>query len=94
MFRLLKDNKAQAVMGEYVLTFFLVIGVMSAMTIYLKRALQGQIYSARDEMANMVATRASGQYTGRLYVGYEPYYLNSVSTLNRVIGATSVHTVR
>ncbi len=86
MFRYLKTNRAQAVSGEYVLVFFLVVGMMTAMTFYFKRAVQARIYDARNTMFNTVLIRAkkTGYYTGNLLAEYEPYYdVNRVSTIVR-----------
>ena len=76
-------NKAQAVMGEYVLVFFLAIGMATAMTIYFKRGVQARIHDARDAMLNIVVNRTAGYYTGNIQIGYEPYYGNTVSTVVR-----------
>src|SRR3989338_9576767 len=76
-------NKAQAVMGEYVLVFFLAIGMATAMTIYFKRGVQARIFDARNAMLNIVVNRTAGYYTGNIQIGYEPYYGNTVSTVSR-----------
>ncbi len=74
-------------MGEYVLVFFLAIGMVTAMTIYFKRAIQARIYDARNTMLNMVISRAQVSYNTDLgniiQIGYEPYYSNTVSTVVR-----------
>lgn len=88
MLRYLKTNRAQAVSGEYVLVFFLVVGMMTAMTVYFKRAVQARIYDARNTMLNMVLIRAkkTGYYPGNLQTEYEPYYdANRVSTIVRKV---------
>ena len=75
MLKYLKTNKAQAVMGEYVLVFVLAIGMVTAMTVYFKRAVQARIYGARNSMMNTVANLA-GDYYGNTFLQreYEPYY--------------------
>ena len=83
MLRYFKTNKAQAVMGEYVLVFFVVMGMATAMTIYFKRGVQARIFDARNAMLNMVLNRTQGYYTGNVQIGYEPYYGNTVSTVAR-----------
>ena len=83
MLRYFKTNKAQAVMGEYVLVFFVVIGMATAMTIYFKRAVQARVFEARNAMLNMVLNRTQGYYTGDVQIGYEPYYGNTISTTAR-----------
>lgn len=89
MLRYLKTNKAQAVMGEYVLVFFVVIGMATAMTIYFKRAVQARIFDARNTMMNIVVNRTRGYYSGSVYYEYEPYYGNTVSTVARRENATT-----
>lgn len=73
-------------MGEYVLLFFLAVGVITAMTVYFKRAVQARIFDARNTMLNTVVLRAgsSGYYTvdelkSNVLIGYEPYYGNTVA---------------
>ena len=60
MLRYLKTNKAQAVIGEYVLVFFLAIGMVTAMTIYFKRAVQARIHGARDVMLDIFRKTLDG----------------------------------
>lgn len=83
MINILSNKKAQAVMGEYVMTFFLIIAVMTTMTVFLKRTLQGRIREAKGEMRNIVATRSGGIFTGEIHTQYEPYYVNTVATVDR-----------
>ncbi len=70
-------------MAEYVLVFFVVMGVATAMTIYFKRAIQARVYDARNTMLNMVVQRTKGYYTGNIQIGYEPYYSNTASVVVR-----------
>ena len=83
MLRYFKTNKAQAVIGEYVLVFFLAIGMVTAMTIYFKRAVQARIHDARDAMLNIVINRSAGYFSDDIQIEYEPYYGNTVSTVVR-----------
>ncbi len=84
MLRYLKTNKAQAVMGEYVLVFLLVMGMVTAMTVYFKRAVQARIFDARNSMMSMVANMANDYYNNvTLSHIYEPYYGNTDSTVAR-----------
>lgn len=76
-------------MGEYVLVFFVVIGMATVMTIYFKRALQARIFDARNTMLNTVLNRTQGYYTGNILIGYEPYYGNTVSTIIRQENTTT-----
>lgn len=70
-------------MGEYVLMFLLVVGMVTAMTIYFKRTVQARMFDARNTMFNMVIDRSDGYYNGDLQLGYEPYYGNTDSIVNR-----------
>ena len=93
MLKLLRQNKAQAVMSEYLLIFFVTIGMISAMTIYFKRAVQARVYSARHFVVNDIAARiiSSGYYAGNiitLYTQYEPYYANTQSLVDRRTSST------
>jgi hypothetical protein len=84
MLRYLKTNKAQVVMSEYVLMFFLAAGMVTAMTIYFKRAVQARMADARNSMINMVANRAGDYYdNGFLQREYEPYYSSADSMVMR-----------
>ncbi|MDP8213459.1 MAG: hypothetical protein P9X22_09285 [Candidatus Zapsychrus exili] len=79
MLRLFKEKKAQTSIGEYALTFFLVIGAIATMTIFVRRAIQARIYSAHKIIADTVETRAAGyKMAGNVFVEYEPYYTNTV----------------
>lgn len=60
---------------QYALTFFLIVGVVGAMTFYFKRALQGRIRDATVYMTHTVRN----VYTGNVYVQYEPYYIETVA---------------
>lgn len=60
--------------GEYAVVIAMVLAVLTAMTVYFKRVLQGRIYDVRNYMVNEVRTRTEGEYSGNLYLGYEPYY--------------------
>lgn len=83
MLKSLRNKNAQAVMGEYVLVIFLVMAVLTAMTIYFKRAVQARIHDARDYMVSEVRVRTAGSFDGNLYKEYEPYYGNTVATVFR-----------
>ena len=76
MFRILKNNKGQGIAVQYVLTFFLVIGVVSAMSVYFRRALLSRIRDARNYMVRTV----DEVYSGNLYLEYEPYYVKTEQT--------------
>lgn len=77
-------------MGEYVLVFLLVMGMITAMTVYFKRAVQARIYDARKSMMRTVANLA-GDYYNNVFLQreYEPYYGNTVSTVIRQESTTT-----
>lgn len=75
MLRLLKNKKAQNTM-EYALLIAIVIGVFSAMQIYLRRGLQARIRQGADNIPGLVSTQAGS--TGLFNASetqYEPYYI-------------------
>lgn len=71
----LRKNKGQGIAVEYVLTFFVVAAVVSGMSIYFRRTVQGRIRDAREYMVRTV----QGEYSGTLYSQYEPYYSESTA---------------
>lgn len=89
MLRYLKNRRAQAVMGEYMLVIFLVLAVIVGMTIYFKRAVQARIHDARDYMVREVRTRTEGEFGGNLYKEYEPYYSNVMAFVIRDVDHTT-----
>ena len=83
MFKNLHNNRAQATVGEYLLVFFLITGMITAMTIYFRRALQARAKDTRNYMFTEVAQRTQGVYSGNFFVEYEPYYSRSDSVIFR-----------
>lgn len=73
-----RKRRAQ-VIGEYVILIALVVMVMAAMTIFLRRALQARIKDAKDTM--MTTVRDS--HNGTIPDEYEPYYLIQNSEVTR-----------
>lgn len=80
MFKILKTDRAQAITGDYLLTFFLVVGIISAMTVFVQRALQAKFRDARNFAVNAIIRNA---YDGPIWFAYEPYYANVASTSGR-----------
>lgn len=77
MFKTLRDRKGQNSAIQYALTFFLIIGVVTTMAVYVRRAVQGKIYDARNYMfmtANAVYSNRQLNLVGVLSLQYEPYY--------------------
>ena len=81
MLKYLKNKKAQVVAGEYVVTFFLGVAILTAMTVYFQRALQGRMYDARESMFNVVEQRTEGYFDGNMQKEYEPYYTETDSRI-------------
>ena len=79
MFKFLKNNRAQVVSAENILVLFVVLGVMSVMTVYFKRAIQARVHDARDAVLSSIDSSTQGYYGGPLYYDYEPYYTNAES---------------
>ena len=73
-------KKAQIV-TEYVLTFFVVLGVFITMAVYIQRTLQGRI---RDAQMYAFSSVNAAYLNGSLKtVQYEPYYANAISYADR-----------
>jgi len=80
MLRLLRNKKAQNTM-EYALLIAIVIGVFTAMQIYVRRGLQARIKAGTDNIPGMVITQVGtvGNVAATNMFGtaeqYEPYYI-------------------
>jgi len=83
MLRKLKSKKAQAVSGEYILVFFLVVGMLSAMTLFVRRALQSRVRDTYQYVVNTVVDRTREHYNGAYNFQYEPYYLLTNAFVDR-----------
>lgn len=77
------NKKGQAIASEYTLVIFIVIGMVSAMTVYFRRAVQAKIYAARNMTVNYVLNATNQEFAGNLYVEYEPYYGSMESETER-----------
>jgi len=81
MLRLLRSKKAQNT-AEYAILIALVIGVFSAMQIYVRRGLQARVKGGADRLPYAVIGQAmqTGDVTTDQFLGdpadlqYEPYY--------------------
>jgi hypothetical protein len=79
-------KKGQSVSGEYVLLAVLVVLAITAMTVYVRRTLQGRM---RD--ASMVAVLRANTALGQdVLIEYEPYYTDTAADT----AAASVKTQR
>lgn len=75
MLHLLRNRRAQNTM-EYAILIALVIGVFSAMQIYLRRGMQARIKAGTDNIPGEVLTQAGSN--ANLFgtaTQYEPYYI-------------------
>lgn len=86
----LRQKKGQAVFGEYVLLAVIAVAVVAAMTVYIRRALQGRVRDAVMGSAATIRTPFSAdggmtfsQYDGIVHIQYEPYYANRVSVIDQ-----------
>ncbi|MCG2713864.1 MAG: hypothetical protein L6308_03335 [Candidatus Omnitrophica bacterium] len=73
MLRLLKNRKAQNTM-EYALLIAVVIGVFSAMQLYLRRGMQARLKSGSDNITEAVLSGSNVTVFGN-ETQYEPYYM-------------------
>lgn len=79
MLQLLKSRKAQNTM-EYALLISIVIGVFSAMQLYIRRGMQARIKNGVDNVPNMVLSQETNkpELVKSLFGDeeqYEPYYV-------------------
>jgi hypothetical protein len=79
MFKELQKNGGQVTMTEYLVIFFLVIGAIVSMSVYVQRALQGRMRDARQYMI----TEAAKAHQGPIHYEYEPYYGYVASNVQR-----------
>ena len=76
MFIRFRQRQGQSVIGQYAITFFVVIAMISVMTIYVRRGIQGRIYAAKKHMIETIRAGATGV---AIPDQYEPYYANKTS---------------
>ncbi len=78
MLRLLKNRKAQSTM-EYALLIAVIIGVVSAMQIYMRRSMQAKMKAGADNMPGVVLQGTEAADKAQTLFGtekqYEPYYI-------------------
>ena len=79
----LKNNKAQANLGEYALIFLMAMTVLTVMSVYFKRIIQARLYDAKKTMVDMVAEETQGLHEGNVYGEYEPYYTQASAQITR-----------
>ena len=67
------STRAQ-VFAEYAFVIVIIVGVISAMAVYVRRALQARIRDARNSMIQTVADNYNGVANYTILNEYEPYY--------------------
>jgi hypothetical protein len=85
---MIKNRRGQAVFSEYVLLMFIVVGMVTAMTVYFRRTLQARIQASRNMMVKYVDGATGGDFAGNGLVEYEPYY-GSTSTTSEMSSAST-----
>ena len=89
MLKRLRDTRGQSSLPEYVVTFFIVIAVVVAMSVYIQRGLQARMHDARNYMVqsarNEISSNADFLAAAGNRVGYEyePYYTVASSIVSR-----------
>lgn len=88
MLKRVRGKSAQVMSSEYVLIFFLILGMITAMSIYFRRTVQGRVFSATNFMLGNIRNELAKELTedefaGNLYAQYEPYYLDTESSVTR-----------
>jgi hypothetical protein len=78
MIRLFKSRKAQNT-AEYAIMIAIVIGVFSAMQLYVRRGLQARLKKGVDYIPGKITAEAGGNAVNILgdanFIQYEPYYM-------------------
>ena len=80
MLRLLRNKRAQNT-AEYAILIALIIGVFSAMQLYVRRGLQARVKAGTDNLPEMIVNTHVGADTDKVTnlfgtdKQYEPYYI-------------------
>lgn len=84
------DNRGQSSLPEYVVTFFIVIATVVAMTVYIQRSLQARIKDSRDYMVGLASANCDGDCRAAAGISgssipreYEVYYGRVDSSTSR-----------
>ena len=84
MLKTLKNKQAQVVASEYVLVFFIVLGMIAGMSVFFRRVIQGRIRDASKYTVEEAFRRVGPYYTSDDFLyQYEPYYVNTQSVVLR-----------
>ena len=92
MFKILANRNGQGSVVQYSLTFFLVVAIVTTMSVFVRRAVQGKIFDGKNFMFNIVGDVYFNSELnfrgGGLAIEYEPYYLERDT--QRVVDSTGV----
>ena len=69
-----KLNTRAQVFAEYAFVIVIIVAVISAMAVYVRRALQARIWDARNSMIQAIANNYNGVANYTILNEYEPYY--------------------
>lgn len=70
-----ESSQGQAVSAEYVVVLLVVVGALTAMTVYMRRTIQARAYDAQT----LMIAKASKGLEKPILDEYEPYYTNSTT---------------
>ncbi len=74
MIKYFKSSTRAQVFVEYAFVIVIIVSVISAMAVYVRRALQARIWDARNTMIKTVADNYNGVANTTILNEYEPYY--------------------
>ena len=74
MFKSCNLSSRAQVFAEYAFVIVIIVAVISAMAVYVRRALQARIWDARNTMIKTVADHYNGVANYTIFNEYEPYY--------------------
>jgi len=83
MFKSLRTIRGQGIVVQYAAVFFLVVAFVTAMSVFIRRAVQSRMLAAQDysfKEINAVFENPDYEFAGNLWAQYEPYYLDSQVT--------------
>ena len=88
MARTATNSRGQSSLPDYVVTFFVVVAALTAMTIYIQRSIQAKFRDSKEYMVTLAAKECTDDNCRAAAEGgvtdqYEPYYGNVDSTTSR-----------
>ena len=79
MFKFFQPNNRAQVFAEYAFVIVIIVAVISAMAVYVRRALQARIWDARNSMIQTIVNNYNGVANYTILNEYEPYYSQAES---------------